>query len=202
MRIFAVPSNTVRLVQLVEHQIVVLGVVGSSPTSHPNKETAGMRRLFFYMRRKKSEFTSMEKFRLILKKEGLKATPQRLAVHEAMLSLVHACADDVAEYIAQNSETRIAVASVYNILENLASLGIYSYRQSSGNKRCYDVNTSDHAHLYDSRAHEFKDIQDEEIVRLVEAHFKGRKFAGYKVDSIEIQLVAHPTRKAAKKTSR
>ena len=25
----------VRLVQLVEHQIVVLGVVGSSPTSHP-----------------------------------------------------------------------------------------------------------------------------------------------------------------------
>ena len=28
-------SNTVRLVQLVEHQIVVLVVVGSSPTSHP-----------------------------------------------------------------------------------------------------------------------------------------------------------------------
>lgn len=27
--------NMVRLVQLVEHQIVVLGVVGSSPTSHP-----------------------------------------------------------------------------------------------------------------------------------------------------------------------
>ena len=38
-------SNTVRLVQLVEHQIVVLGVVGSSPTSHPNckslREIAG-----------------------------------------------------------------------------------------------------------------------------------------------------------------
>ena len=28
-------TDTVRLVQLVEHQIVVLGVVGSSPTSHP-----------------------------------------------------------------------------------------------------------------------------------------------------------------------
>ena len=36
--IFAI-SNTVRLVQLVEHQIVVLGVVGSSPTSHPLRET-------------------------------------------------------------------------------------------------------------------------------------------------------------------
>ena len=31
-------SNTVRLVQLVEHQIVVLGIVGSSPTSHPKTE--------------------------------------------------------------------------------------------------------------------------------------------------------------------
>ena len=31
-------TDTVRLVQLVEHQIVVLGVVGSSPTSHPKLE--------------------------------------------------------------------------------------------------------------------------------------------------------------------
>ena len=30
--------NMVRLVQLVEHQIVVLGVVGSSPTSHPKNK--------------------------------------------------------------------------------------------------------------------------------------------------------------------
>ena len=40
VRIFAV-SNTVRLVQLVEHQIVVLGVVGSSPTSHPKASRKG-----------------------------------------------------------------------------------------------------------------------------------------------------------------
>ena len=41
-------SNTVRLVQLVEHQIVVLGVVGSSPTSHPKK--AGFGLLFWSVR--------------------------------------------------------------------------------------------------------------------------------------------------------
>ncbi len=43
--IFAI-SNTVRLVQLVEHQIVVLGVVGSSPTSHPSKKTGLYRSSF------------------------------------------------------------------------------------------------------------------------------------------------------------
>ena len=36
-----------RLVQLVEHQIVVLGVVGSSPTSHP-KKSAQLGGLFAY----------------------------------------------------------------------------------------------------------------------------------------------------------
>ena len=35
MLTFVIQTDTVRLVQLVEHQIVVLGVVGSSPTSHP-----------------------------------------------------------------------------------------------------------------------------------------------------------------------
>ena len=34
------PIDTVRLVQLVEHQIVVLGVVGSSPTSHPKRSAS------------------------------------------------------------------------------------------------------------------------------------------------------------------
>ena len=49
--------NTVRLVQLAEHQIVVLGVVGSSPTSHPKTlkawQTPSFRRFWvsYYDRR-------------------------------------------------------------------------------------------------------------------------------------------------------
>ena len=43
-------TDTVRLVQLVEHQIVVLGVVGSSPTSHPKleRERFSSRSLFVF----------------------------------------------------------------------------------------------------------------------------------------------------------
>ena len=40
---------------------------------------------------------TMEEFKALLKKHSLKATPQRLAVHEAMMSLGHACADMVTE---------------------------------------------------------------------------------------------------------
>ena len=44
---------------------------------------------------------NIEEFKQLLKKHSLKATPQRLAVHEAMMSLGHASADMVTEVISQ-----------------------------------------------------------------------------------------------------
>ena len=63
-------------------------------------------------------------FKRLLKDRGLKATPQRTAVHEAMRALVHASAEDVSAYIAAQGDTRISPASVYNILSMLADLRI------------------------------------------------------------------------------
>ena len=51
----------VRLVQLVEHQIVVLVVVGSSPTSHP-PQTAAHRVAVFASGGKVQRFNSREEF--------------------------------------------------------------------------------------------------------------------------------------------
>ena len=55
---------------------------------------------------------SIDAFKKILKDKGLKATPQRVAVHEAMISLGHASADQVGQHIAQNSSVKITVSSV------------------------------------------------------------------------------------------
>ena len=76
----------------------------------------------------------MEEFRQILKKNQLKATPQRLAVHEAMMKLGHACADMVTEEVLRKGSAKITVASVYNVLTQMAMIGIYDYRLSSNNK--------------------------------------------------------------------
>lgn len=148
------------------------------------------------MRRAARNIQDIDSLRKLLKAKNMKATPQRLAVHEAMTALGHASADMVAEHIAGSGGTKITVASVYNILEDLTGLGVYSLRMSSGNKRVYDITPTNHVHLYDTRGQEFKDIMDDEIVRLVENHFKGRKFRGYKVDTIDIQLVAHSTKRS------
>ena len=78
-----------------------------------------------------SRNTNIETFKTSLKRHGLKATPQRLAVHEAMMKLGHASADMVTEEIRKNGTTKVTVASVYNILSNLALLGIYDHRLSA-----------------------------------------------------------------------
>lgn len=142
----------------------------------------------------------MDKFRTILRSKGLKATPQRLAVHGAMLAKGHASADQVCEWIHGNTGTRITVASVYNILTQLASLGIYRHLPSIGSKMYFDVNTFAHLHIYDRRNDEYKDVVDKELFSMVNAYFKDRKYKGYRVDDIEIQLICHPSRNS-KKTS-
>ena len=138
---------------------------------------------------------TIEEFRNLLKKHSLKATPQRLAVHEAMMVLGHASADMVTEEILAQNKAKVTVASVYNILTQLAMLGVYHHRMSANNKMYFDVNTFKHMHLYDQENHVFKDVIDDELIALIESHVGRRKFRGYKIESIDIQLVGRPTRK-------
>ncbi len=138
---------------------------------------------------------NLQNFKETLKEKGLKATPQRIAVHEAMLKLGHASADMVAEQLAKAGITRITIASVYNILSTLADLGIYSRRLSSNNKMYFDVNTFKHIHLYDRTSNSYKDVLDDELISIIEERFKGRRFRGYTVEGIDIQIVCRPSRK-------
>lgn len=138
---------------------------------------------------------NLEEFKAILKKNSLKATPQRLAVHQAMMTLGHASADMVTEQIKADNTAKVTVASVYNILTQLAMLGIYHYRMSANNKMYFDVNTFKHIHFYDKANHEFRDVIDDELVKLIESHLSRKRVKGYKIDGFDIQLVGHPTRK-------
>ena len=134
-----------------------------------------------------------EAFRKRLKAHGLKVTGQRLAVHGAMMSLVHASAEQVRERIG--SSCRISLASVYNILSELADNTISSRRLSTNNKMYFDVFPERHVHLYDTRNNEYLDIEGQDLLDTIEAGLKRHRFRGYKIDGFDIQILCHPTRK-------
>ena len=138
---------------------------------------------------------NVEEFKEILRKHSLKATPQRLAVHEAMMELGHASADMVTDMIREKGTAKVTLASVYNILTQMAMLKVYNYRLSANNKMYFDVNTFKHMHLYDSENHMFKDVVDDDLVALIESYLTRKRVKGYKIESIDIQLVARPTKK-------
>lgn len=138
---------------------------------------------------------NLDEFKAILKKHSLKATPQRLAVHEAMMALGHASADMVTDAIREKDSAKVTVASVYNILTHMAMLGIYHYRLSANNKMYFDVNTFKHIHFYDQTNHVFRDVIDDELVKMIESHLSRKRVKGYKIESFDIQLVGRPTRK-------
>lgn len=138
---------------------------------------------------------SMDEFKSMLKKHSLKATSQRLAVHQAMLSLGHASADQINEWLKSEGKASLTVASIYNILSQMSLLGVYDHRLSANNKMYFDVNTFTHIHLYDTVNNEFKDIIDEELIDLVESRVKSRRYRGFKVDGIDLQIICHPSGK-------
>ena len=141
---------------------------------------------------------SSERFAAVLKNHSMKATPQRIAVHEAMLELGHASADEVASYIRTKMGGDITTVSVYNILSKLSEMGIYNRCLSMDSRMYFDANTEKHVNLYDTVRHEYRDIDDAAIVALVENHFKGRRFRGYSVDGVRINLLCHPTQRAGR----
>lgn len=141
-----------------------------------------------------TDISYVEKFRKALKNHGLKATPQRLEVHEAMVQLGHASADMVADWILKNGSGKVTVASVYNILAQMSSIGIYHHRMSYGNKMYFDVTTLEHAHLYDRVNNTYKDIDDEDLKQYLAAYLKKHRFRGYKVVGVDLQIVCEPSR--------
>ncbi len=156
------------------------------------RHTAGLRTEKHYMD-KNNKAPNIEVFRELLKKNGLKVTPQRIAVHEAMLKLGHACADMVTAEIVGTDKAKVTVASVYNILTQLSLLGIYHHRLSENNKMYFDVNTFKHFHLYDTVNHVFSDVIDDELYSQIESRLLARCFKGYKIDGIDVQILAHPS---------
>lgn len=136
----------------------------------------------------------MEGYRKALKDKGLKATEQRVAVHEAMLRLVHASAEMVRADVMEHGG-RITVSSVYNILSQMSDIGIYSRRLGAAGRKMFDVVPTRHLHMYDVVEDEYRDVADPELLELIETHLHRHRFKGHKIEDIDISLVCRPTRR-------
>lgn len=123
-----------------------------------------------------------------LSEHGLKVTPQRIAVYQALMSLGHVCAEDVVTEVHKAAPT-ISVATIYNTLDSLLEHGLVVQLNTGNNKRYYDVSTHQHSHLYDKSDHRIEDFNDPAFEAMIREYIARQPIEGFNLSNIQIQLV-------------
>ncbi|NTU94232.1 MAG: transcriptional repressor [Chlorobiaceae bacterium] len=105
----------------------------------------------------------MEKFIDRCRQEGLKVTPQRIAIYEVLMgSKEHPSADTVFRKIASTHPT-ISFDTVNRTLLTFAGIGVIDMVESFSVSRRFDTDTSPHHHLHCTRCGHIVDFNDPEL---------------------------------------
>lgn len=131
-----------------------------------------------------------EEIRERLNRHGLKATPQRVLVYEAMCRLGHASADSVYRHLG-GPGSPLTIATVYNVLESMTEAGLLALRPSFKGKMFFDVNTDSHFHIYRKDTGTVSDFRDEKLLQAVGEGIRGNLPEGLVLDGVEIQIICH-----------
>lgn len=124
----------------------------------------------------------------LLKEKGLKVTPQRISILDAVHQLDnHPTAENITTEIRRRNP-RIATGTVYNVLETLVAYGIIRKVKTDRDVMRYDGLCDNHHHLYCTTCDLIEDYHDEDLDRLLRDYFSGKILEGFEVEDFVLQI--------------
>ena len=127
----------------------------------------------------------------ILIDKGLKVTPQRLAVLEAVIELGnHPSAEKVIEFIKSN-HPNIAVGTVYKTLETYVEKGIVKKVKTDRDIMRYDAVLDKHHHLYCLESDKIEEYYDDDLNKIIEDYFEKNEIKNFKIEDIKLQIIGN-----------
>jgi len=128
-----------------------------------------------------------------LKEKGLKVTPQRIAIYEAIIKLNnHPTAENIIEYIRIN-HPHISVATVYKILDTLAANRLINKVKTESDYMRYDVVMKCHHHIYYSDSDIIEDYNNDDLSKMLKEFFMKNTISGFKIEDIKLQITGKYT---------
>ncbi len=143
----------------------------------------------------------MEDIREISKKiseSGLKVTPQRVAVMQALEKLNHPRADEIYREVAQTIPN-LSPTTVYNVLDVLVSKNIIRKVKTEADVMRYDAVPDHHHHMYCLESDRVEDYFDPELDALLSDYFKKKNLEGFRLREIKLQIMGEFESSSSKK---
>ena len=122
-----------------------------------------------------------------LSEKGLKITPQRMSILEAIYSINHPTADDIINFIRQK-HSNIATGTVYKVLDTFVQKGLIKKITTDKDVIRYDGLLIHHHHLHNSDSEMIKDYIDEELDEILTEYFKKKRIENFKIEDISLQI--------------
>lgn len=123
-----------------------------------------------------------------LAEKGMKITPQRMAILEAIYELNnHPTAENVIDYIRQ-THPNIAIGTVYKVLETLVENGLIKKVTTDRDFMRYDGILESHHHLYCSTCDLIEDYHDAELDELLKKYFENKQLPGFQPEEFVLQI--------------
>jgi Fur family transcriptional regulator, peroxide stress response regulator len=131
----------------------------------------------------------IDEIRNKLVEKGLKVTPQRIAILEAIIKLNnHPTAENIIDYIRKN-HPNIATATVYKILDALVANELIKKVKTERDIMRYDAVMQSHHHLYCSESDRIEDFVDAELSKMIEQYFEKKKIPNFKIEDVKLQII-------------
>jgi Fur family transcriptional regulator, peroxide stress response regulator len=121
--------------------------------------------------------------------KGLKVTPQRIAILNAILQLNnHPAAENIIDFIRKNYPN-ISTATVYKVLDALYEKGLINKVKTDHDVMRYDAVLEKHHHIYCSDSERIEDYKDGELDALILAYFERKGIPNFTLEDVRLQIV-------------
>ena len=130
----------------------------------------------------------IEEIRNKLSEKGLKVTPQRLTILDAIYKLGnHPTAENIIEYIRQDNPN-IASGTVYKVLDTLIDHKLVKKVYTDKDIMRYDGIVDNHHHLYCTDQDIIEDYVDKDLDILLREYFKNHKIKGFQINEFALEI--------------